>query len=1708
MKEIKRLSPTLVLFSFLIVLLLFSSASIQAQEQKTPDRGFMPSGSYALGDIETVNTTNGNLMLNLPVAALPPGRGGLAARISLFYNSKLFDPHTQYRDCARTPYGSPFWPKTPAGPECGGDTITQAVLAARKSDQAGWRYGYKYQIELQERDYSPPSSYNTNYYNPCSDYPYLYYFKLFIIFPDGSKHEFRLLDKDELDGYFKYQPDGSTSGWNPNTNSGYCPSDAPINTKMVYYSTDGTYLRLEFEQDGDHNNWANNPWTLYLSDGTRVTGGNAPQRITDRNGNYIEIQENVPYNNRLADKLVDQVGRSIIIEKDGAANQDYIHQWGTNNVEIITTIKWKTIQVSKTYNAGGPAGTVPLNASFRVVEQITLPAQLGGLSYSFGYNAGTSSSSGWGEINAVTLPSGASAAYSYKLDGQTGTAIHVKDIIDNSPTQKTLTYLQEYDGASVQATEAWTYSIPDNEEGGTSIITGPDGAITRESFDGGVGSVYKSVRPDGTVIERQWLNNLPYGTIGSQVQNLYVKSELISITDANGNLVKTAVKDYLYDKNGNLLRVRESNWREYSSLHDTSGNPVWANVANVPFVRTTLNTYYLEAPEASESNATDPRNANVYNRDTSPRLRNAVKSSELRTGAETGAVISRTEFTYDESLTTGNLKEQRAWDSIRGPVSDPLVAAAPGTVNAICIKHDYNEFGNVIRTTDALGNKTEYTYGNISSPSGVVANLYPTETKAAVATPAQRTSTLEYDFSTGAVVRATDVDNNVSTSTQYDVFGRPKLVIAAEGKSEETRTRTVYSDVERRVVVKADLNTAGDSKLVTIKHLDQLGRVRLTRQLEDAATESETDETKGIKVQSRYRYSGTNSYQVVSNPYRAAYSSQAGSEPTMGWTLTKSDQAGRMLAVKTYSGYTLPTPWGSNTNSTGTISTFYDAASTTVTDQTQRTRRSETDSFGRLIKVIEDPQGLNYETTYSYDASSNLIGVVQGAQTRIFSYSSLSRLIAAQNPEIGQNGNGAIQYGYDNNGNLISRTDPRNITTQYTYDSLNRVTLRHYNDGVTADVTYLYDTLTYGKGRLTSVSSAISQTSYSGYDALGRITGSTQVTSGHTYTMPEYKYNLAGGLTSETYPSGRVVTTQYDAAGRASVVAGQKTGEAAKTYADSFSYTAHGGINSVKLGNNLWEHFSYNTRLQPVQISLGTTSTDSSRLQLDYAYGTTDNNGNVQSQSITAPGLSLVQSYTYDQLNRLKTLTETGGLTQSYDYDRYGNRAVIAGYVQQQSITPTLQSLASFNQNNNRIVNAAYDSAGNLQSAVAGHLFSYDAENKLVSHDDAQTVGVVDNQYYYDGDGRRVKKVVGSITTIYVYDITGQMVAEYTDYTSSQGSGTSYFTSDNLGTPRIITNSQGGVISRHDYLPFGEEISAGTDGRTAQQGYVDDDVKQKFTGKERDDETGLDFFDARYYSSPSGRFISPDPIFISDKQTYNPQLWNLYCYVGNNPLAYTDPTGMELVPLGQHTDDEIDARRKAIDEEKKAIRKDSSLTKAQQNEKRSKLEAEKQTLGLEKQGNRAARAFIERLESIGEGQGLQVSDFTLSTDPKNDFLSDPAFVSGAGSLEAAKQMSETSASGFMFSFVGYKSDIYINTTSGNYQLLTTGDADMTTYAGTAAVHERSHRDSPTRSQQLSEGRAYTEQLRVLQKFGPAAFKSSDFYDNAKKFVTDGSQRKD
>lgn len=562
----------------------------------------------------------------------------------------------------------------------------------------------------------------------------------------------------------------------------------------------------------------------------------------------------------------------------------------------------------------------------------------------------------------------------------------------------------------------------------------------------------------------------------------------------------------------------------------------------------------------------------------------------------------------------------------------------------------------------------------------------------------------------------------------------------------------------------------------------------------------------------------------------------------------------------------------------------------------------------------------------AYDTLGNLTTVNQGGQTRTFAYTSLSRLSSAVNPE-----SGTISYVFDKNGNLIQRTDARSIQTDYTYDALNRVSARNYSDSTPA-VTYTYDNATNARGKLTRVTTGnpslpFAVTDYQAFDVLGRVTQSEQTTDGTTYNPMTYLYDLAGNLLEEKYPSGRVVRSVLDENGDLSILQSKKNSTSGYwDYADGFTYNATGAVTSIRLGNGHWESTQFNSRLQPTRVALGLTSGATDLLKLDYTYGhwegqtlnTQKNNGNIAQQELTVPtvgssqGFYAMQLYSYDSLNRLGQATEliNAGVSwqQTFSYDRYGNRnfnedgtttlTKSCGSLQNLTVCPEDRKVEnpSISASTNRIVqdqdgdsvsDYTFDNAGNTTKTVNGSTFIYDAENKQIEVRNSSNVTT--GQYWYDGDGKRVKKHVPATgeVTIFIYDAGGKLVAEYSTNPNPTPQ-VSYLTNDHLGSPRINTNESGAVISRHDYHPFGDEITGGS--RSADLGYVEDDNRKQFTGYERDDETGLDFAQARMYTSVLGRFSTPDE-FKNDSDVKDPQSWNKYAYSRNSPLVFVDPDG-------------------------------------------------------------------------------------------------------------------------------------------------------------------------------------------------------------------------
>ena len=204
--------------------------------------------------------------------------------------------------------------------------------------------------------------------------------------------------------------------------------------------------------------------------------------------------------------------------------------------------------------------------------------------------------------------------------------------------------------------------------------------------------------------------------------------------------------------------------------------------------------------------------------------------------------------------------------------------------------------------------------------------------------------------------------------------------------------------------------------------------------------------------------------------------------------------------------------------------------------------------------------------------------------------------------------------------------------------------------------------------------------------------------------------------------------------------------------------------------------------------------------------------------------------------------------------------------------------------------------------------------------------------YTYDGEGKRVKRTLaGGQEWWYVYGIGGELLAEYLssaptavkkeyghrgeqllvvwDADKNGDERLKWLIQDHLGSTRMEADKSGRLeddpattnvvegIRRHDYAPFGEEIYAGIrqNGGQGRYGYEppQSNVKQRFTGKERDGETGLDYFGFRYFSSTQGRFTSPDAPF-ADQHRDNPQSWNLYAYARGNPCIYIDTNGQWL----------------------------------------------------------------------------------------------------------------------------------------------------------------------------------------------------------------------
>ena len=577
---------------------------------------------------------------------------------------------------------------------------------------------------------------------------------------------------------------------------------------------------------------------------------------------------------------------------------------------------------------------------------------------------------------------------------------------------------------------------------------------------------------------------------------------------------------------------------------------------------------------------------------------------------------------------------------------------------------------------------------------------------------------------------------------------------------------------------------------------------------------------------------------------------------------------------------------------------------------------------GLLTQEVVDPDdpatsydGLNLVTEYGYDALGRRTSVTnpRGFATT-YGYDAADRLIRL--------GDGAgptaalVTYGYDHAGRLISVTNPRGKTTTFvrdalgnplierdplgrektaTFDLLGRLATATDPNGYA--VHYEYD----DAGRQTAVRDATTSTLLVGYgyDDLNRQTSMTDGRGTTTWSYglsdqveqvagPEgtltYDHDAAGRRTAMTLSGNRTVTYAYDPSGRLAEITDWDD------RATSFVYEPSGALDTITRPNGVTTAFDYDAAGRLSAIS----HVNSSEVALaEYAY-TLDANGNRTAVTITGTAVTTgIESYTYDDHDRLLSASYPGGGTALYQYDLNGNRTqVTSGSAVTDYFYDDADQLLELRDNatSDLITEFAYDANGNRTAATSGavtNTYTYDWRNRLSS----ATVDGTSVSYEYAGDDLRTERsVAGGATETLLWDRQAglpELVDDGTQVFLQFGDGelaeigssgdAVYPLADALGSNRATTDETGAVTGTADYDVWGN--ARASTGAQAGMGW---------TGELRDDATGLTYLRSRDYSPGGGRFLQRDTVSPNGpgSQGYNP-----YSYAAGNPATHTDPSG-------------------------------------------------------------------------------------------------------------------------------------------------------------------------------------------------------------------------
>ena len=825
-----------------------------------------------------------------------------------------------------------------------------------------------------------------------------------------------------------------------------------------------------------------------------------------------------------------------------------------------------------------------------------------------------------------------------------------------------------------------------------------------------------------------------------------------------------------------------------------------------------------------------------------------------------------------------------------------------GSPTSISRSFTHNPNGTLATATDfnSSSHITSYTYG-----SGSCNGAFPTSISLpmSISIPS-----ITWNCNGGVIASFEDANSQPTTFTYNDPnhFWRVTGVSYPDGGN----TTITYTDTPPNFTVANSQEVTASANHQTTQVLDGLGRIT---QYQDNSASTYVDTL----------YDSLGRVYTVSNPYATK------SDPTYGLTTYGYDALNRATSVEA--------PDGSTTLTT------YSTKCGTTTDPASKMRKLCSDGLGRMTSVTEDPNGLDYQTTYSYDSLNDLRGVSQSGQTRTYAYDMLARLTSAQTPEVNVGGTQcATTYGYDANGNLKTKVAPlanqgtsctNTVTTTYAYDALNRLTSKTYSDG-TPTVTFSYDqtsvtlgswssgTLLNPKGRMTEATTTASGGVKTGvvysYDPVGRISDFWQCNPGNCGTSSIYNmtygYDKAGDVTSWTHPGLISLTNTVNSAQQVTQV--QTTSQYTnlpQTLAQNVTYEPWGAVSTFEDGcsgsgcTNAQETYQYNKQLQPAVIELGTSGGNAAAdycLVYNYYGGSptscalpsagTTNNGNVMGywyQDSVNSSFSHTATYGPDGVNRLSTATATGNSTYNltFKYDAYGNMACV-----QSGSTNGPCPQWTYNTSTNQLSSSTgctYDAAGNLTkdcSTASNHTYQWDAEGRVSSVDPANNPPTW--TFTYNALGERVQMAGPAVgTQELMYDPNGVWLGIYGVldtlpwgggfFAWYNGTDTYFHHINNISSTTMMTNHAGTTVEDMLFYPWGDVWRSWGGG-----GYNFAEMPYY------DPVTNTSLTPFRLQSHNLGRWLSPDPL---GGNVTNPQSLNRYAYVINNPTSLTDPLGLQ-----------------------------------------------------------------------------------------------------------------------------------------------------------------------------------------------------------------------